>query len=62
MDTRVLRCFAYVKIMNVYRVARLALMAEVIGGRVRGRPSLRWMESVKVALGSEGLLWRLRER
>ena len=27
----------------------------VIGGRVRGRPRLGWMDGVKVALGSRGM-------
>ena len=31
------------------------LMAEVSGGRVRGRPSLGWMDGVKVALGNRGM-------
>ena len=31
------------------------LMAEVSGGRVRGRPSLCWMDGVKVALGNRGM-------
>ena len=30
-------------------------MAEVSGGRVRGRPRLGWMEGVKVALGNRGM-------
>ena len=30
-------------------------MAEVSGGRVRGRPRLGWMDSVKVALGNRGM-------
>ena len=30
-------------------------MAEVSGGRVRGRPWLRWMDGVKVALGKRGV-------
>ena len=29
-------------------------MAEVSGGRVRGRPRLGWMDIVKVALGNRG--------
>ena len=33
-------------------MARRVLMAEVSGGRVRGRPRLGWMDSVKVALGN----------
>ena len=31
-------------------------MAEVIGGRVRGRPRLDWMDGVKVALGNRGMM------
>ena len=30
-------------------------MAEVSWGRVRGRPRLRWMDGVKVALGYRGM-------
>ena len=30
-------------------MARRVLMAEVSGGRVRGRPRLAWMDGVKVA-------------
>ena len=30
-------------------------MAEISGGRVRGRPRLCWMDSVKVALGNRGM-------
>ena len=33
-------------------MARMALMAEVSGGRVRRRPRLGWMDGVKVALGN----------
>ena len=31
------------------------LMAKVSEGRVRGRPRLGWMDSVKVALGNRGM-------
>ena len=41
--------------MDEYRTARRVLMAEVSGGRVRGRPRLGWMDSVKVALGNRGM-------
>ena len=41
--------------MDEYRVARRVLMAEVSGGRVRGRPRLGWMDGVKVALGNRGM-------
>ena len=32
-------------------MARRVLVAQVSGGRVRGRPRLGWMDAVKVALG-----------
>ena len=51
-DQRVLRWFVHVERMDEYRVARRVLMAEVSGGRVRGRPRLGWMDGVKVALGN----------
>ena len=49
---RVLRLFGHVERMDEYRMARMVLMAEVSGGRVRGRPRLGWMNGVKVALGN----------
>ena len=49
-DERVLKWFGHVERMDEYRMARRVLMAEVSGGRVRGRPRLSWMDSVKVAL------------
>ena len=52
---RVLRWFAHVKRMDGYRMVRRVLMAEVSGGRVRGRPRLGWMDEVKVALGNRGM-------
>ena len=44
-DQRVLRGFGHVKRMDEYRMARRVLMTEVSGGRVRGRPRLRWMDN-----------------
>ena len=38
-----------------FRMARRVLMADVSGGRVRGRPRLATMDGVKIALGSRGL-------
>ena len=38
--------------MHEYPVARRVLIAEVRGGRVRGKPRLGWMDGVKVALGN----------
>ena len=54
-DQRVLRLFGHVGRMDEYRMARRVLMAEVSGGRVRGRPRLGWMDGVKVALGNRGM-------
>ena len=54
-DQRVLRWFGHVERMYEYRMARRVLMAEVSGGRVRGRPRLGWMDGVQVALGNRGM-------
>ena len=54
-DQRVLKWFGHVKRMDEYRMARMVLMAEVRGGRVRGRPRLGCMDGVKVALGNRGI-------
>ena len=54
-EQRVLRWFGHVERMDEYRMARRVLMAEVSGGRVRGRPRLGWMDGVKVALGYIGM-------
>ena len=53
-DQRVLRWFVHVEKMYEYSMARSVLMAEVTGGRVRGRPRLGWMDGVKVVLGNRG--------
>ena len=54
-DQRVLRWFGHVERMDEYRMARKVLMmAEVSGGRVRGRQMLG-MDGVKVALGNRGM-------
>ena len=42
--------------MDEYRMARRVLMAEVSGGRARGRPRLSWMDGLKVALGNRGMI------
>ena len=54
-DQRVLRRFGHMERMDANRMARKVLMAEVSGGRVRGRPRLGWMDGVKVALGNRGM-------
>ena len=51
-DQRVLRWLGHLERMDEYRLARGVLMAEVSGGRVRGRPRLGRMEGVKVTLGN----------
>ena len=52
---RVLRWFGHVERMDEYRMASRVLMAEVSGGRVRGRPRFGWMDGVKVTLGNRGM-------
>ena len=47
--------FGHVESMDEYRMARRVLMAEVRGGRVRGKPRLGWMDGVKVALDNRGM-------
>ena len=54
-DQRVLRWFGHGERMDEYHMVRRVLMAEVSGGRVRGRPRLGWMDGVKVALGNRGM-------
>ena len=49
-DQRVLRWFGHVERIDEYRMARGVLMAEVSGGRVRGRPMLGGMDGVKMAV------------
>ena len=41
--------------MDECRMARRVLIAEVSGGRVRGSPTLGWMDGVKVAFGNRGM-------
>ena len=53
-DQRVLRWFGRVERMDEYRMARRVLIADVSGGRVRGRPRLGWVDCVKVAFGNRG--------
>ena len=55
-DQRVSRWFGHAERMDEYRMVRRVLMAEVSGGRVRGRPRLGWMDGVKVALGNRGMM------
>ena len=54
-DLRVLRWFWHVDRMDEYLTARRVLIAEVSGGRVRGRLRLGWKDGVKVALGNRGM-------
>ena len=54
-DQRVLRCFVLVEIIDGYRMASRVFMAEVSGGRVRGRQRFGWIDGVKVALGKRGM-------
>ena len=52
---RVLRWFWHVERKDEYHTAGRVLMAEVSGGRVRGRLMLDWIYGVKVALGNRGM-------
>ena len=54
-DWRVLRWFGHVERMDEYRMVRRVLMAEVVGGLVRGRLRLGCMDGVKVALDNRGM-------
>ena len=54
-DQRVLRWSGRVWRMDVYRLARRVLMADVSGRRVQGRPRLGSMDGVKIALGSRDM-------
>ena len=54
-DKGILRWFGRLERMDEYRMARRVLMAEVSGGRLRGRPRLGWMDGVKVALDNNGM-------
>ena len=54
-DQRVLGWFGHVERMDDYRMARRVFMAEVSGGRIRGRLRLGWMDGMKVALGNRGM-------
>ena len=53
-DQREVRRFGHVERMDEYSMTRRVLMAEVSGGRERGRPRLGWMDSVKVAMHRYG--------
>ena len=61
-DQRVLRWFGHVERMDHYRMARRVLIAEVSGGRVRGRPRLGWMDGVKETLGNRGMTMEAARR
>ena len=52
-DQRVLRSFGHEERMDEHRMVRRVMMAEVIWGRVRGRPRLGWMDGEMMALSSK---------
>ena len=54
-DQRALKWFGHVERVDECRMARRELMAEVSGGRVRGRQRLGWMNGLKVAFGNRGM-------
>ena len=51
-----LRGFGHVERIDEYRMARRVLTADVIGGRVRGRQRLGWLDGVKGPLGCRGMI------
>ena len=51
-NQRVSRWFGHEERIDEYRMARRVFTVEVSSMRVRGRPRLGWMDSVKVALGN----------
>ena len=53
-DQRVLKWFGHVERMDEYHMARRVSMAEVSGGRVRGRQRFGWMDGM-VALSNRGM-------
>ena len=54
------------EIMDEYRMNRRVLMADVSGGRARGRPRVGWMDGMKVPYGQHsadsGVCAIMRER
>ena len=50
-----LQWFGFFERMDELCMALRVLMAEVNGGRVRGRPRLSWMDGEKVTLGNRGM-------
>ena len=55
-DQRVLRWFEHVERMDEYRMARRVLMAEVSGGRVRGRPQLLKIKAQVSSIWAKGCI------
>ncbi len=51
----VLRCFGHVERMEEERLVKKITRSDVRGVRPRGRPRMRWMDSVKRALGVKGM-------
>ena len=55
VDQRVLRCSGHVERIDEYHMARRVLMTEASGWRVRGRPSLGWVDGMKMLFGTIGM-------
>ena len=47
--------FGRVEIMNEERKAKKVMISYVEGNRCRGRPRLRWMDGVRMALEEKGM-------
>ena len=52
----------HVEKIEEYFMARRVLMAEVSGGRVRGRLRLGWIYGVMVALGNRGMTVKIARK
>ena len=48
--------------MDEHHMTWRVMMADESGGRVQGRPRLGWMDDVKVALGSRGMMVQAQQK
>ena len=55
VDQRVLRWFRHVERMDEEHMAKKVMIYDVERNRCRGRPRLRWMGGIRMALGERGM-------
>jgi hypothetical protein len=53
MNRNVLRCYGHVKRMEEERIVKRVYIAKVEGSRARGRPKMKWTDSVKASVEME---------